>query len=146
MGRTVKGYCASCERCRRRKAETRSLSGPLQSMFSTRPFQVLSIDFSGPYNETTRGNKYLLSLVCHFSGYTQTFPTSSMEVGVVAEVLINFFSIFGVAESILSDRGRSFECQLMFLLCEFFGIKKIGKGLQFPATMELSVNACPFCL
>ena len=51
----------------------------------------------------------------------------------MVDILIEFFSYFGVAEAILSDRGSSFESKMLHLLCSKFGIRKIKTSSFFPS-------------
>ena len=50
----------------------------------------------------------------------------------MAQLLVEYFSIFGIPQVILTDRGRSFECELLFRLCELLGIKKVRTGAYVP--------------
>jgi len=38
------------------------------------PFEVTSIDITGPYPTTSRGNKYLLAFIDHLTNYVEAIP------------------------------------------------------------------------
>ena len=45
--------------------------GHLQPIDSIRPFDLVGIDFVGPFNSTERGNQYICTIIDHFTGWTE---------------------------------------------------------------------------
>jgi len=44
------------------------------------------MDITGPYLKTPRGNKYLLTFVCHLTKYVEAFPIPDQTAEVCARV------------------------------------------------------------
>jgi len=71
MRKSIEEYVRKCDSCQRRK-EYRQFTEPLGSReVPERPFQITSMDITGPYPLTLRRNKYLLTFVDHFSKYAE---------------------------------------------------------------------------
>ena len=60
--------------------------------------------------------EYLLVLKDGFSGFTMLFPCQSCTTTATVEGLLAWFSIFGVANTWVSDRGTHFRNQVMTTL------------------------------
>ena len=61
-----------------------------------------------------------------FTKYAFAVPTKNEKAVTVAKVLVDkVFSVFGIPERLLSDRGRNFESQVIEQMCKLLGIKKV---------------------
>ena len=61
MRKAVENYVKSCDACQSRKGN-REFVAPLRDVDEpTAPFEVTSMDITGPYLQTPRENKYLLT-------------------------------------------------------------------------------------
>ena len=70
MRKSIEDYIKRCDPCQRQK-EDREFVAPLGEVEeTTAPFQVTSMDITGPYLMTPRKNKYLLT----FTKYVEAFP------------------------------------------------------------------------
>ena len=58
--------CVDCEKCKEAKEDTKA---NLQPIVTTRRWQMLVIDFLGPLTETSLRNKYILTIIDHFTKY-----------------------------------------------------------------------------
>lgn len=123
--------CVQCSRQGLRKQRN-----PMQSMpVPEAPMQFVSLDFSGPYPETTQGNRYILTLICHLTSWPECFSLPDKSAGSVARVLLQeFIPRFGCFETLLSDQGSEFENQLIARLCANLGIAKIRTSAYRPST------------
>jgi hypothetical protein len=71
MRKSVEDYIRKCDSCQRRKEE-REFVAPLgKTEEPSSPFEVTSMDITGPYLVTPRKNKYLLTLIDHFSKWVE---------------------------------------------------------------------------
>jgi hypothetical protein len=62
-------FVRECDSCQRQKGE-HEFTAPLGCVGNpTAPFEITSIDITGPYPVTPRKNRYLLTFVDHFSKY-----------------------------------------------------------------------------
>ena len=74
------------------------------------PFAKVSMDISGPYPTSLSGNKYILSVVDHYSGWPEAFALPDKSADNVAHVVIDeIFPRFGCPLQIVSDNGAENE-------------------------------------
>ena len=83
--------CLTCELFKLPKENTLA---KLQPIKSTKTFEITEINFIGPMPETTNGNRYILSIVDHFSKYAITYATSKQDTQTVIECLTKLFAEF----------------------------------------------------
>jgi hypothetical protein len=102
-------YVGRCEVCDRVTSSFNSLSPQLQPL----PIMGLgyhwSLDFAGPLVVTSRGAKYVLVMVEHFSKWIELVALSqnSAELAVAA-FLDRVLARFGAPAEVLTDQGREF--------------------------------------
>ena len=60
-------------------------------------FSQPHIDVLGPFTPTTDGHKYIVLVVCAFTGWCECFPVKTQESSVIAQILHSeiFLSIWG---------------------------------------------------
>jgi hypothetical protein len=74
MTRAIEDYVRNCDACQRRKT-TRNPVAPLADVeHPSFPFEITSMDITGAYALTPRQNKYLLTLIDHFTKYVEAYP------------------------------------------------------------------------
>jgi len=62
-----------CDPCQRMK-ENREMIAPLGDVEEPKfSFEITSMDITGPYATTPRGNKYLLTFIDHLTKYVEAF-------------------------------------------------------------------------
>jgi hypothetical protein len=109
MRKSIEDYVWKCDPCQRRK-EKREFVAPLGIPEEPKePFQVVSIDLTGPYPVTARKNKYLLTFIYHFTKYVEAFPVPDIS----AETSVRIYSSqivtrHGTGLTLIIDQGRSF--------------------------------------
>ena len=124
MKKIIARYIKQCEKCEMFKTPKENSTAPLQPIVSQRILELLVIDFIGPLPVSKKGNKYILSMIDHFSKYAAAFPTSRQDTPTVIACLNQFFARFGPVEKILSDNGRSFVSKEFIDFCKTWSIKK----------------------
>lgn len=88
MDRDVEKYVRQCESCAKFKGG-RHPTAPLGELpETTSPFEMTSIDICGPYPETKKGNRYLLTFIDHFSRYSEAIPIPRQDAPTVARALV----------------------------------------------------------
>jgi hypothetical protein len=88
MNLDIEMYIKQCESCTKFKAG-RQLRAPLGELPETyAPFELVSIDICGPYPETKKGNRYLLTFIDHFSRYSEAIPIPKQDAPTVARALV----------------------------------------------------------
>jgi len=85
MRETIQQY-VRCDPCQRRK-ESREMIAPFGDVEEpTFPFEVTSMDITGPYPTTPRGNKYLLTVIGPLRKCVETFPIPDHRAETYARV------------------------------------------------------------
>lgn len=91
----------------------------------TTPFKRVAVDLVGPLDlRTTKGNKYILTLVDYATRYPEAVPLPGIETERVAEALIDIFSRVGIPRELLSDQGSHFTSDLMKEVSRFIIFKE----------------------
>lgn len=117
----------TCEVCQASKHSSTARTSNKQRLYAGRPWQVVSIDLVGPFNDrpTPRGNTTILVLTDHFTRWRDAIPLKDGTAEVVAQALENkVFCYFGLPERIHSDQGAQFESRLFQELCVLWGVAK----------------------
>ena len=109
--------------------------GSLQPMVVGMPWEVLSIDITGPHPKSNKGSVYILTAMDSFSKFAFAFPIRNQEAVTIAKVLVDqVFAYFGTPMRILSDQGKNFESQLFKELCRCMDIEKVRTSSYQPRT------------
>jgi len=129
----VERYVKGCEKCQRRKTPVK-LKPPLQEPEHPRyPFQQVSIDVVGPLPRTSRGYRYLLTLIDQFSKYAEAVPLVGQTAEEVARAFVeNLVLRHGVPAQVVTDQGRNFTSNLFREVCRLLGTKKVQTTAYHP--------------
>jgi hypothetical protein len=112
-------YCRSCPSCQASKKTTQLPPGKLHQLpVPTRPYEMLGIDFQGPFPMARTASGQEVDFVCnwidHFSSEVISIPCNQRITGRdCAEMFFeHVFPHWGVPESISSDRDTRFRTDL----------------------------------
>ena len=100
-------YIRHCDKCQTRKSkqEFRAPLGEVEA--PSEPFQVTSLDITGPYLVTPRKNGYLLTFIDHFSKYVEAFPIPDVSAETCAGVYATqIVARHGSGFTLITDQGR----------------------------------------
>jgi transposase InsO family protein len=98
-------------------------------------FDVISIDISGPFPESSKYNRYILTVVDLFSRYTILVPIIDQKAKTIADALLSqVISHYGTPSAILTDQGTQFESALFQELCDLLKIAKLRTSSYHPQT------------
>jgi len=133
MRKSIEDYVRRCDSCQRRK-EDRQFTAPLGSPeVPERPFQITSMDITGPYPLTPRRNKYLLTFVDHFSKYAEAFPIPDQSAEVFARVYTReIVARHGTGSVLVTDQGSAFMSSFFSETCKSLWIKRIHTSSFHP--------------
>ena len=126
--------CLVCEHFKPAKENTKAQLQPIES---TQAWEVIEIDFIGPLTETANNNKYILSVVDHFSKYAVAYATPRQDSRTVVECLTKLFSQFGAPSRIISDQGRCFISKEFLDFCKLWNVRKSTATSYHPQTSGL---------
>ena len=125
MGDDVRLFIRRCSRCTRFKQPTEKEE--LQSIIATYPFELVHLDYlTLGSSKSSERNGNILVVTDHFSKYAQAFVTKNQTAKIVAITLWNcFFVHYGWPAKLLTDQGKSFDCDLIKELCEVAQVQKL---------------------
>jgi len=90
---------------------------------------------TGPHPKSDRGHVYVLTCIDSFTKWAEAFPLRNKEAETIARVLVGqVFTRFGLPLSILSDRGKEVDGEIMQEVCRLFGIEKLRTSAYKPST------------
>lgn len=123
----VKRHITNCERCSLAKAPYRRLKTPLGSLMASKPLELVCMDFTEM--EDFRGSngkaQNVLVITDVFTKFCITIPTRNQKAETVAKFLVQrLFHVYGPPLRLHSDRGGSFEAEVIKHLCELYNIRK----------------------
>ena len=124
MQTEVRRYIGRCKRCTLRKRPDGKRHAGLQNIRSTRPLELVCIDFLS-LEKSKGGCENVLVITDHYTRYAQAYPTKDQKATTVAKVLWQKYIVhYGIPERIHSDQGKCFESAVVKELCQLLGIKK----------------------
>ena len=104
-------------------------------MITGEPWERVGIDLTGPHPVCTKGNRYIVTLVDHFTKWVEVWPVKNQEAATVAQVLVNRdFCTHGAPLQILTDQGTNFESDHFKEICRRWSIDKVRTSAYKPST------------
>lgn len=101
------GTCATCKECKPANISQHPEMG--RQRLSTKPFQILAIDFIQSLPRSKAGNTHLLVLMDLFSKWTMLVPVKKISTSGIKKVLEEqWFLRYSVPEILISDNASSF--------------------------------------
>ena len=90
------------------------------------PFQVVSLDITGPYLATPRKNRYLLTFTDHFTRYVEAFAIPDVLAETCARVYATqIIARHGCGSTLITDQGRSFTSAFFQETCRILKVRKV---------------------
>ena len=124
METDIEEYILEKCRCLKQRKPTVKKFAPIQSIITSSPMELVSIDFV--HLETSSGGyQYILTIIDHFTRFVQLYPTCNKSAKTAAVHLFNdFINRFGIPLRLLHDQGKEFENKLFYHLEKLYGITK----------------------
>ena len=125
MRRSIAEYIKTCDACQRRKGggEYRAPLGEVEEPRA--PFQITSMDITGPYPLTPRRNRYILTFIDHYTKYVETFPIPDQSAQTCARVYsTEILTRHGIGSKLITDQGTSFMSAFFSETCKALGISR----------------------
>ncbi|XP_072174277.1 uncharacterized protein [Diadema setosum] len=123
----VQRFCRSCDACQRAIPKGRVTKVPLGSTpVIDEPFHRVAVDLVGPIKPaTTRGHRYILTLVDYATRYPEAVPLRNIDTPTVAEALLSIYSRVGFPKEMLTDRGAQFTSDIMREVSRLLSIRHV---------------------
>ena len=104
-----------------------------QRLHAGQLWQSMAVDLVGPMPETSKGNRWILVLVDHFTRWQDALAIPDATAPVVAATLNKrVFCYMGLPEQIHTDHEAQFKSQLITELCQLWGVNKTRTTLYHP--------------
>ena len=133
LTRDVASYCRSCLACQTSKVSRHNKPKPSHFDIPDARFQHVHIDIVGPLLPSN-GYRYSLTMIDHFTRWTEAIPIPEMTAEAVAEAFYsNWISRYGAPSRITTDQGTQFESTLLNEVLKLFGIERIHTTSYHPA-------------
>lgn len=103
-------FCKNCTDCKLVKTRKARLFGPSKPILSSRPRELIGVDFSGQLPVSKFGCTIILVVMDHFSKYVKLYPMKSAIADNTFNAVNRFIDfIGGPIEKILSDNCPQFS-------------------------------------
>ena len=109
MNKDIHKYKANCALCHMEKAKIQNY--PLQMMeIPNRPFEKIEIDRVTECQTSTSGNKHILTIFDHLTGWPEVFPILDKLADTIVSTFINkYLPVHMCPRYILYDNGTEFK-------------------------------------
>ncbi|XP_072243149.1 gypsy retrotransposon integrase-like protein 1 [Leuresthes tenuis] len=106
--------CETCQHTERSK----NLARTVRPIKVDAPWDIIGIDFIGPFPETRQGNKCVTLIIDYFSKWPEAFPVQKTDVLSVARCISKCIYRFGAPKTIVCTQDSDFCKEVTKLLCE----------------------------
>ena len=98
---------------------------PLKPYVVRVPMDRVQMDLIGPLPQTRFGHKYVLTVTCCFTKWTESYSLKIISAKAVASTFVKeCMCRYGLVKEIHTDQGRQFESELFQEMCVLLGIEK----------------------
>ncbi len=111
MSRDVDQYVSKCIKCVQSKSP-HIKPVPSRPVTSEAPWEVLSVDFLGPYAKSNKSNRYIFVVLDIFTKFVGIYPLRDATTKHVVHCLKSVFTLFGFPKTIISDNGNQFGSRM----------------------------------
>lgn len=135
MASEVKRFCFRCEVCRESKVPNLNMTPRCgKPKLCSRPWELISLDFLGPYPRSRRGNVWILVVSDFFSKFVmvQCMRTATAQ-SVCAFVENMVFNLFGTPAICITDNAQVFKGELFTKLLQKYSVTHWNLSVYHPA-------------
>lgn len=135
MSIEIKRYCRGCDTCKTSKFPNSARVPPMgRPKIADMPWQMVSVDFVGPFPRSKSGNTTLLVVTDHFSKFVMIQPMKEAKTATLVKFLESMvFLLFGVPEILISDNGPQFKSLLFEALLQKYKVSHWKNANYHPA-------------
>lgn len=128
----VINYVKSCTKCLTIKPQRVPVAPFQKTLIPSRPGQLLSLDFVGPFSN----GQHILTVIDHFSKHFKLYPLKKITAMNAVHAIFDYIVTFGRPEMILSDNGSQFKANIF----QEFN-KMLGINLKHTTTSHPEANS-----
>ena len=124
MKNDVFEYVHGCILCLQRKGK-RVPTGPRASLPKGKPFHIVASDIYGPLPTTSRGNRFILLFIDHFTKWPVILPAKQITASTFVQLFHDaWIATYGCPARLLTDGGPQFIADITAEFCHKFGIQR----------------------
>lgn len=115
-----------CHLCQTHNPDTAAARAePLHPIEATRPLAIVGLDVVGPIApQSPEGYRYILTAIDYFTRWPLAMPAKEANTETMINFILNHvIAVFGVPETVITDRGSIFTDHTMEQLFKQLGIK-----------------------
>ena len=125
-------FCKNCPDCALVSGAGRKYKPPFHPIPVQRPFQIFGVDIM-ELPVTDEGNRYVIVFQDFLTKWPLVFPSPDQKAIRIARLVAEeVVPMFGVPESLLSDRGTNLLANVMMDVCSLLGITKLNTTAYHP--------------
>jgi len=110
----VTRFIKQCDTCQKNDARRQAVHvQPFITLTGTGLMKERSVDFIGPLEEDSDGNRYICVVIDQFSRWVELYRTKNNDAMAAAKALLDHFGRFGIPTNIRTDQGREFRNELI---------------------------------
>lgn len=133
MFQDVKQHIKNCKECGETKAPNYYMVAPMGGpRVPTVPFEMISMDFKGPFIRSTAGYSYLLVITDQLSKFVILHRVRKADAKTTVRIVEDHFLMFGVPRTIIHDNGTVFVSKLFVALLDKYIVKQQKTPLYHP--------------
>lgn len=132
-------YVRGCPDCQSRKGPNQKTGGFLQPIQAGRPFEKIGVDLLGPFRRSKNGKVMIVVATDYGTRWAETKALPNGTAEPVAKFLLeNIICRHGAPKTILTDRGRVFQSEVIRNLLKSMGIVSSFTTAYRPQTNGLT--------
>ena len=113
MNKDIRKYIANHTLCHREKAKVQAYLLQMTDI-PDRPFDKIAIDLVTECETSTSGNKHILTIIDHLTGWPEAFPILDKSADTIVSTFINqYLPVHMCPRYVLSDNSTEFKNTLM---------------------------------
>ena len=112
INKDIANYIKMCKNCIHKEKGFPKDKKTIKLFPAIKPFEMIHIDIVGPMPLTSKGNRYIVSMIDRFSRYCMLIPVPNMKAMSIIKALEKWVTIFGPPKQILSDNGSQFVSEI----------------------------------
>ena len=125
LKRLITKYVASCALCVNKKGSRKAKAEVQYIPPASDRLSEWSLDVVGPLPWSKRRNRYIITMIDHFSRWVEMAPVSNIRAETVAEkIMIHIIARFGVPDRLHTDNAQNFNSKIIKAICKQLKIKK----------------------
>ncbi|EGT36450.1 hypothetical protein CAEBREN_28622 [Caenorhabditis brenneri] len=124
MAKEVLERTKACPKCQAKNSPVPAYKERMVPVTTSRVFQKVGLDLTGPLRTTAQGNKYILNIVCWFSKFIVSVPIPDARAETSARALLTEAVLkYGAMTEIVTDNAKTFTCHAFDGFCNLLSIR-----------------------